>query len=274
MPKKAKDCDCDCKTKTKKRTGKKKQKTKVSKQSQYVIYPNSIGYALNSQTFPIQQPNIIEYNNALAKANMLREQQMMTSSLIPRQQINTLTTTNPITKVSTNTQTAMLDPKEGLVEEVIEYETNIPPVNNEVMSSSLDLEGSRSKLGARIAEDIKPSLTVDLYDDAFIRKFIEEDRFKRSTLRGEPVLMTEPIKKQRKKKPNVELVIEEEPLGEVTVKTKRVRPLKVEPTEEYIPGVKKRIAMKNVSSIPIFAFTPEKPLAKKDIIIKDIPFEL
>lgn len=270
MPKK--DCDCECKTKTKrkKRTGKKKQKRGVLKNEKSF-------FTLNSQLYPITQPNIFEYNNALAQANILREQQMKTGSLIPNQQINTLTTSNPITKVNTNTQTEMLDPKEGLVQEIIEYALNTPPVNNEVTTAPIIAD--RNILGGRLSEDIKPSLFIQ--EDRFKRPTLRgereeyDDKFKRPTLRGEPVLMTEPIKK--KKKPNIELVIEEEPLVETPLaktKTKRVRPLKVEPSVEHIPGVKKRIAMKNVSSIPIFAFTPEKGLAKQDITIRDIPFEI
>lgn len=164
---------------------KKKKKKRVkrtteltSEGSKYIKYPNSIGYALNNQLYQIPQPKILDYNLALAQSNILREQQMKTGSLIPNQQINTLTTTNPITQVSTNTQPAMLDPTEGLVEEVVEAETNIPPVNNEVMPNPIpidaaeeillkqmeaDLSGVRSKidnfaLGERASQAISQSL--------------------------------------------------------------------------------------------------------------------
>lgn len=142
---------------------KKKKKKRVkrtseltSEGSKYIKYPNSIGYALNNQLYQIPQPKILDYNLALAQSNILREQQMKTGSLIPNQQINTLTTTNPITQVSTNTQANMLDPTEGLVEEVVEYETTdaYNPVIDRLVNKVKDLEASEEILLKQMEADL------------------------------------------------------------------------------------------------------------------------
>lgn len=112
---------------TGKAKGKRKRKAKPKKAlPQYVKYPNSIGYALNNQMYQIPQQKMIDYNLGLAQSNILREQQMRTGSLIPNQQINSLTpiaTAVAYSVESTNTQANMLDPKEGLMEEVVEAQT-------------------------------------------------------------------------------------------------------------------------------------------------------
>lgn len=112
---------------TAKAKGKRKRKAKPKKAlPQYVKYPNSIGYALNNQMYQMSQPKMIDYNLGLAQANILREQQMRTGSLIPNQQINSLTpiaTAVAYSVESTNNQVNMLDPTEGLVEEVVEAQT-------------------------------------------------------------------------------------------------------------------------------------------------------
>lgn len=102
----------------------------------YVRYPNSIGYALNSQVYSIPAPKMMDYNSALANMQTLQANQMRTGSLIPNQQVNSLYSTiratprqeslgdNPFTRPSRNTQPAMLDPYEGELENVVEYNTN------------------------------------------------------------------------------------------------------------------------------------------------------
>jgi hypothetical protein len=120
-----------------KKKSKKRPKSAPAAQSAapYVRYPNSIGYALNSQVYSLPAPKTFEYNSALAGMQTLQAQQMNTGSLIPNQQVNSLYSTiratprqeslgdNPFTRVSRNTQPAMLDQYEGVLEHIIKDNT-------------------------------------------------------------------------------------------------------------------------------------------------------
>ena len=170
---------------TKPRKGKRKKKIPKRESIRFSQpqYSNSLGYALNNQIYQIPQPKIMDYNLALAQADILREQQMKTGSLIPNQQINTLYTPNtedPLRRISTNTQANMIDPTESSVEEVIEGITTddvtknaLPDLVTEAPSDivqqtmlkemSNSLLGNRSKidsyaLGQRASEAISESL--------------------------------------------------------------------------------------------------------------------
>ena len=153
---------------TGKAKGKRKRKAKPKKAlPQYIKYPNSIGYALNNQMYQMSQPKMIDYNLALAQANVLREQQMRTGSLIPNQQINSLTPIatavayNPFSVESTNNQANMLDPTESLVEEVVEAETTELPTDSLVVKLS-NVEKDLSYLKPSTSEYMINKMSADL----------------------------------------------------------------------------------------------------------------
>jgi hypothetical protein len=122
-------------TKQVKKSKRRPKSAPVREAPPYVRYPNSIGYALNSQVYAIPQPKMLDYNSALSGMKALQAQQMKTGSLIPNQQVNSLYSTiratprqeslgdNPFTRPTRNNQMNMVDPYEGELENIIEYNT-------------------------------------------------------------------------------------------------------------------------------------------------------
>lgn len=124
-------------TKTKAKAKQSRKPKQLVSTAPYVRYPNSIGYALNSQVYSLPAPKSMEYNSALANAHVLQAAQQKTGSLIPNQQVNSLYSTihatprqeslgdNPFLRgyESRNNQVNMRDPYESLYENVVEDST-------------------------------------------------------------------------------------------------------------------------------------------------------
>jgi hypothetical protein len=175
-------CLCDkIPTKRKKRTKVKTfSKSSVSSQKN----PNPISVILQGSSMNLPAPRTNEYNTILQQLDLIRRQQAASGSLIPNMArndlLNRVQATNPFTFRSTNTQTEMLNPYEGEMEELVEssttsnaydnnsYDAKVPIDQDFIRQARINKFGQNlgrftDKIG--IVEDVETVKDLVAYDD-------------------------------------------------------------------------------------------------------------
>lgn len=184
MPKqKQKQCKNSCNCSNVGTTKKSKSRRRRPK-SAPTPKPQSISVLLQGSSMNLPLPLTNEYNNMIQQLDFMRRQQAASGSLIPQMArndlLNRVQATNPFTVRSTNLQAEMLNPYEGVMEEVVEsgttqnaydnntYNAKIPIDQDFIRSARIEKLGQNlgkftDKIG--VVEDVETISDITAYDD-------------------------------------------------------------------------------------------------------------
>lgn len=166
---------------------KRKKRTKVKSSGKSFVpqqkNPNAISVILQGSAMNLPAPLTNDYNKILQQLDLIRREQAQAGSLISNvgrnDLLNRVQATNPFSVASTNTQTAMLDPYEGEMEEVVESSTTSNSYDNNSSDAQIPIDqdfirqarinrfgqtlgGNTYKIGVGDAETISD---LSAYDD-------------------------------------------------------------------------------------------------------------
>lgn len=165
-------------------TAKKSRRRRSRPKSVPTPKPQSISVVLQGSSMNLPLPLTNEYNNMIQQLDFMRRQQAASGSLIPQMArndlLNRVQATNPFTVRSTNLQKEMLNPYEGVMEEVVEsgttqnaydnntYNAKIPIDQDFIRSARIEKLGQNlgsftDKIG--VVEDVETISDVSAYDD-------------------------------------------------------------------------------------------------------------
>ncbi len=128
--------------------------------------PQSISVTLQGSSMNLPAPRTNDYNTILQQLDLIRRQQSQAGSLISNMGrndlLNRVQATNPFTSRSTNTQSAMLDPYEGEMEEIVEANTTQNSFDNNTYNGKMPIDQDFI---------IQPILDKDVMREARLKRF-------------------------------------------------------------------------------------------------------